>query len=248
MTELNKKTGKRRYLQIAEILIEQFRVGLIREGGKLEAERDLAGTHSVSRTTIREALLALEVMGYVEIVVGAGVFLLPRRNWKSNDVRKGDCEVETGPHEILDLRRSLEARAAYLAAEYATPEQIEKLHELVEVMEQSISRLSTFNRADEEFHMTIAEMSNNTLLGEYIGDLWARRRGALWSSWYKPSQSPAFRRGTVEDHRLILSSIACGRPLAAMTAMHVHIDKLVNRFLDWDMEAENSTLAKDDSK
>ena len=88
MTELNQKTGKRRYLQIAEILIEQFRVGLIREGGKLEAERDLAATHSVSRTTIREALLALEVMDYVEIVVGAGDFILQRRNWKTKEIRK----------------------------------------------------------------------------------------------------------------------------------------------------------------
>ena len=116
------------------------------------------------------------------------------------------------------------------------------------IHEQSIFRISAFNRADEEFHMTIAETSNNTLLGDYIGDLWARRRGALWSSWYKPSQSPTYRRGTVEDHRLILSSIERGRPLAAMTAMHVHIDKLVNRFLASDMAAENSTFAKDNSK
>tara|TARA_B110001450_G_scaffold253323_1_gene276562 strand:- start:10272 stop:11018 length:747 start_codon:yes stop_codon:yes gene_type:complete len=248
MTAFVTKNSARRYLQIAEALIEQVSDGTYGEGDKLEAERDLAAKHSVSRTTIREALLALEIMGYVEIQVGAGVFVLPRRNWKSGGATVGGDEIETGPHEILDLRRVLEARAAYLAAEHATPEQIEKLLESVNVMEKSIFRISAFNRADEAFHMSIAEMSNNTLLEEYIGDLWARRRGALWDSWYKPTQNAAYRRGTIEDHRLILSSIQTGQPLAAMTAMHVHIDKLVNRFLNLDMEPELARSTKDKSK
>ncbi len=242
------KNGTRRYLQIAEALAGQMSDGTYKEGDKLKAERELAAMYSVSRTTIREALLALEIMGYVEIQVGAGVFVLPRRSWASGGATVGDGEIETGPHEILDLRRVLEARAAYLAAEHATPEQIEKLLKSVNVMEKSISLISAFNRADEAFHMTIAEMSNNTLLEEYIGDLWARRRGALWDSWYKPTQNASYRRGTVEDHRLILSSIQTGRPLAAMTAMHVHIDKLVGRFLELDMEPKHAKSSKGKTK
>lgn len=242
------KNSTRRYLQIAESLAEQVSCGTYREGDKLKTERELAAIYSVSRTTIREALLALEIKGYVEIKVGAGVFVMPRRNWKLGDAAVGGDEVETGPHEILDLRRVLEARAAYLAAEHVTPEQIKKLQESVDVMEMSIARISAFNRADEAFHMTIAEMSNNTLLEEYIGDLWARRRGAMWNSWYKPTQSAANRRGTLEDHRLILQSIQGGRPLAAMTAMYVHIDKLVARFLELDMDPEQANGRTDKSK
>lgn len=238
------KNSTRRYLQIAEALADEISNGAYREGDKLKTERDLALEHSVSRTTIREALLALEIMGYVEIRVSAGVFVLARRNWKSGDPTVGDGEIETGPHEILDLRRVLESRAAYLAAEHGTQEQIAKLSETVDVMEKNLSRLSVFDRADEAFHITLAEMSNNTLLEEYIADLWARRRGPLWDRWYKPTKSPANRRGTLEDHRLILRAIQKRRPMAASAAMHVHIDKLVLRFLELDLESDQTDFEK----
>lgn len=248
MAVFGAKNSTRRYLQIAEALAEAISDGTYKEGEKLKAERELASEHSVSRTTIREALLALEIMGYVEIQVGAGVYILPRRNWKSGDAAIGDEEVETGPYEILDLRRSLEAHAAYLAAEHGTPKQIEKLRDAIETMEGNVSRVTVFHRADETFHMTLAEMSNNTLLEEYIADLWARRRGALWNRWYKPTQSAAHRLGTIEDHRLIFNAIQSRRPMAAMAAMHVHIDKLVNRFLELEIEPDQRPASRASKK
>ncbi len=223
-------------MQIARDLSEQIANGDYKEGRRIKTERVLAAEHSVSRTTVREALLALEIMGYVNIQVGAGVYVQPRRHWQSANRAESHEEPETGPHELLDLRRTLEARSAYLAAEHATPEQVQTLNEAVELMENSIGTVSAFSRADEAFHMCIAEMSNNTLLTEYIADLWARRRGALWDRWYKPTNSMANRRRSVEDHRRIFKAIQRGRPLAAMTAMHSHIDKLVDRFLDLEID------------
>lgn len=158
------QNSKRRYLQIAESLVETIKGGTCQEGSRLRTERELAEEYSVSRTTIREALLALEIKGYVKIQVGAGVFVLPQRNWNANSKTFADDEVETGPHEILDLRRVLEARAAYLAAEHATTHQIEQLRASVTVMGKNITRMSIFDRTDNEFHMIIAKMSNNTLL------------------------------------------------------------------------------------
>lgn len=239
MVVFTTKNSTRRYLQIAEVLAGCIESGAFKESEKLRTERDLSAEYSVSRTTVREALLALEIMGYVEIRGGAGVFVLPRRNWKSDASGVGDEEVETGPHEILDLRRALEARAAYLAAEHATEDQIAKLREVLATMQENASRATAFERADEAFHMAIAEMSNNTLLEEYISDLWTRRRGALWNRWYRSTQTAATRRQALEDHQLIFRSIESHRPMAAMTAMHVHIDKLVARFLDLGVD-ENS--------
>ena len=228
--------SERRYQQIAEALAGQISNGDYREGQRIKAERELAAEHSVSRTTVREALLALEIMGYVDIRIGAGVYVLPRHRWSSAADAQSQAEPETGPHEILDVRRALEARSAYLAAEHANPKQIGTLRETVDLMAGSVGNLSVFDRADEAFHLAIAEMSNNTLLKEYTVDLWSRGRGALWSRWYEPTRSAANRRRVVEDHRQILGAIKRGRPMAAMTAMHAHIDILVNRFLDLEIE------------
>lgn len=227
--------GSRRYIQLAETLAREIMDGTYKEGQRLKPERDLAAEHEVSRTTIREALLALEIMHYVDIRVGAGVYVLPKQQWSRSDLHRGFVELDVGPHEILEARRTIEGGTAFFAAKNATSEQIADLSENVAQMEASINSEAAFDQADEAFHLGIAEASCNSFLAEFAAKLWSQRRGAMWSKWYDQTRNVAHRRRTIGDHHHILAAIERRRPTAAMTAMQAHIDILIDRFLDLDI-------------
>lgn len=231
MSALDLPPGGRRYLQIAQALADQINAGEYRTGERLPPERDLAQRLDVSRTTLREALLALEIMRFVEIRVGAGVFVLSEH---LRDRSRGDLAVaeEIGPYEVLEARRMVEGQSAYFAALRATEEQIAAIGEVTERMAASINDVSAFDHADAEYHALIAAASGNGVIETYVAHLWRMRDSSLWERWYARTRSVANRRRSIEDHRRIHRAIRRGRAEAAMSAMQHHVDILTDRFLD----------------
>lgn len=231
MSALDLPAGGRRYLQIAQKLADQINAGVYRTGQKLPPERDLAQQLDVSRTTVREALLALEIMHFIEIRVGAGVFVLSEH---LRDRSRGDLIVSeaVGPYEVLEVRRNIEGLSASLAASRATPEQLDEIAAVVDRMAASVHEVQVFDHADEEYHALIARASGNGIIENYVAHLWRMRQSSLWDRWYDQTRHPANRRRSVEDHRQILRALQRRRPEAAQSAMHAHIDILTDRFLD----------------
>ena len=223
--------GERRYLEIAQQLADQINAGHYATGEKLPPERDLSGQLGVSRTTVREALLALEIMRFIEIRVGAGVYVLPPH---MRDRARADtiATTEIGPYELLEVRRVIEGQSASLAAWRATPEQLDRLAANIERMQAAIDDIPAFDTIDAEFHTLIAQASGNPLLEAYVADLWSARKGPLWNRWYDQTRTHENRRRSVQDHRDILSGMTSRRQDAAQAAMFHHIDILTNRFLD----------------
>ena len=219
--------GNRRYLEIARFLADQITHGNYAVGDRLPPERNLAQSLAVSRTTVREALLALEIMKYIEIRVGAGVFVLD----ESQREQPAFPELEsTSPTDVLATRRLIEGETAALAAIAATPEQIDQLETELKKMQDAIDDVPAYDAADARFHEIIANMAGNELLLTFVSSLWRMRDSAMWSRWYAQTRSRPNRMRAIQDHEDILRAIRRGLPDVARTAMQSHLDILVDRF------------------
>lgn len=228
MSALDLPMGGRRYLQIAQGLADRIVAGEFGAGDRLPPERDLAQQLGASRTTVREALLALEIMRMVEIRVGAGVFVLPE-----DERARGSGPVDTaGPWDVLEARRAVEGQAAFAAAMRADDTVMAAMEQNVTGMEQAIDDVPLFDRLDAAFHALIARASGNALFESYVAHLWQMRRGEMWRTWYAQTRHPDNRRRSVADHRAIQQAIGRRRPAEAQTAMQAHLDVLAGRFLD----------------
>lgn len=230
----------RRYQGIALDLTRRIEAREFLPGARLPPERELAQSLGVSRTTVREALLALELMGYVEIRVGAGVFVVPR----PGDAIARAVEAvpdEVGPFEILEARRLIEGDIAFRAAQRAGEEELTEIRRNVEEMRAAIHDIPAFDQLDRRFHMLIAKAADNGLLERYVHHLWDLRGGALWRRWYDRTRHPGNRRRSTDDHARIARALSRRLPEQAATAMRAHIDVLAGRFLDLDMDADQET-------
>ncbi len=160
--------SKRLHQQVFEQIQRMLLSGRLKPGDKLPSERDLVEQLKVSRNSIREALRSLEVLGIVECRQGGG-------NYIKLDIGSGLLEpmsimfhLRGGKlSDILELRKSLEASAAALAAERATPEQLEELMAILESFKAEDSEAGDI-RLDKELHFKIAEISGNALLTSFL--------------------------------------------------------------------------------
>lgn len=224
-------TTERTYQKIARHLKAQIIAGDYRIGDRLPAERELAGRLGVSRASLREALLALEIAGVVEIRGGAGVFVLNNQDiseFEINDFLKG----EPGPYEILEVRRIIEGQTAYGAALKASREEVEELENLVQqLLDTALDATDEFSMLDREFHIQVAKTSGNSVLLQMVNWLWDIGKGPMWKRWYYDQRSRNIRERSRNDHQEIFLFIKNKEAEMARTAMAAHVDRLIHRFL-----------------
>src|SRR5688572_7990167 len=146
---------RRLYRQIADQVSHLIEIGDFPAGARLPPERELAEKLGVSRPSVREALIALEVEGLVEVRGGAGVFVHERRPAR----REPNGATPPGPFDLIRARWIIESEAAYHAASHATPEQLQRLKAALAEMEQAPTHSPESTAADQRFHLCIAEAS-----------------------------------------------------------------------------------------
>ena len=231
MNRLELPSGGRRYLQIAQDLADRISRGDYKAGDKLPPERELASQLQVSRTTVREALLALEIMRFVEIRVGSGVVVLAEamRDQTPGDLIDSD---EIGPWEVLEARRIVEGHTAFLAASRISDAHLLLLESNLQRMAKALDDVPRFDAADQEFHRLIAQGTENNLLVSYIEHLWQMRQSALWVTWYGKTRKLENRKRSLEDHRSIYHALKRRDASMALTAMQAHLDVLAGRFFE----------------
>ena len=154
---------RRLYRQIADQLRALIERSEFAVGTRLPPERDLALQLGVSRPSVREALIALEVEGLVEVRMGSGVYV---RQAESRSARKVMAE---GPLEIIRARQLIEAELAAHAARHMKRPQVNGLREAIRLMEEAAAAGQTPTQGDRLFHTRIAEASNNSVLLREIG-------------------------------------------------------------------------------
>ncbi len=215
---------RRLYRQIADQLLGLIAAGEYRPGDRLPPERALSEQLRVSRSSVREALIAMEIEGRVEIRVGAGVFVL-------DQPAPAAPITEVGPFELLQARLLVEPQAAALAALHATPEQLELITQAWDDMEAcEPSNELTGLAHDRRFHVCIGEASGNSALALMVQTLWEQRVGPLYVTLERHFHSGPIWEKAQGEHREILDAITGRNPGAARRAMRRHIRHAEQRF------------------
>ena len=218
---------QRLYRRIAEQIVRLIRRGEYRPGERLPPERDLARQLEVSRPSVREALIALEVEGYVEVRVGSGVYVTQRRP----AVRRADVlSSDTGPFELIAARRLLEAECAALAAKLASPAQIRRMQAALAAMDRDRRRSVMPIENDRRFHLEIADASGNSALALAVRTLWEQRAGPLFVTLEHHFDTPDLWKSAIAEHHAVMAAIQGHDPVAARTAMRRHMDHAAKRF------------------
>jgi GntR family uxuAB operon transcriptional repressor len=196
----------------------------ISAGERLPSERDLASKLSVSRASLREAILALELGGVVEVRGGSGVYV------SEQQVAAAELtEVGPGPFEVLSARRLIESEIAAIAAKVATDGAIDAILKAVLEMEKHHADYKSNENADREFHLSIARATGNSALVGTVEYLW-NQRGRLWNRLKEHFQTEELRQLTLTDHRNILEAIAAHDPAEAKRAMRAHLERVTRTF------------------
>lgn len=217
-------SGKRLFQSVAGQIADLIDGGAFPPGTRLPGERELAERLGVSRVTIREAEIALQAVGRLEIKTGSGVYVSEAQP----DEKAALPSVSA--FEVTEARLLVESEAAALAAHNITEEGIQTLSDLVEQMR--IGDEDAANEADERFHLTIAEASNNAAMVHTIQTLWRMRQEL-------PEVKTTYEAVCIHDadsrtaeHEAIFVALRERDPSSARNAMREHFQRLIEAMLD----------------
>ncbi len=219
---------RRLYRQIADQLRALIGAGEFAPGARLPPERDLAAQLGVSRPSVREALIALEVEGWVEVRMGSGIYVnppsAPRR------VAASEMADALGPFDIIRARALIESELAATAARQCTPALLKRLRAAVKAMEDDIARGVMPIRGDREFHLALAEASGNAALLRVVTELFDERNNPLFEQLGRHFENAKSWRAAVAEHRAVVRAVAAGEAAAARKAMQQHLQNSHDRF------------------
>lgn len=217
---------RRLYRQIADQIRTLIVGGAAAPGERLPAERELARRLRVSRPSLREALIALEVEGLLDVRVGSGIYVLRPGERRSSAELAG----ESGPFEVIRARWLIEGECAALAARAASPAQVRAIRQAHAQLTREARRHHNPLEADRAFHVRIAEASGNSALVLVVQTLWDQRMGPLYRALERKLEYPMMAQETLREHRAVLDAIAQRAPARARAAMRRHMDMTRERY------------------
>ncbi|MBY5406773.1 FadR/GntR family transcriptional regulator [Rhizobium leguminosarum] len=208
------------YRQIASQIAELVRQGEFHTGERLPAERDLAHRLGVSRSSLREALIALEIEGIVEVRSGSGVYVLDRTESKASFVLPA---TTVGPFDIIRARSCLETEIAITAVRVATDQQINQIESRLQVLRLCVVGEPQLIDADHDFHRSIAEASGNGAYILLLDTLWEHRTAPLYYKLENHFQSSKVWKCAMQEHERIFAAIAARDEAEAAQAVQDHM-------------------------
>lgn len=216
--ELQAIKTNRLYIKVADQLTALIESGAIKPGERFPAERELAEKLGVSRPTIREAMIAMELSGIIEIRTGSGIYVS-----KQKPVLE-PRDKGVGPFEIMEIRYIIESEACALAATRITDEQIAKLKETLIAMEEEEKLPDASEKADWQFHLLIAEAAQNSAIYSVVNWLWELRNQSELSTAFFERIRQEGVHPSINDHRKIVEALEKRNPEKARMAMKFHIE------------------------
>jgi GntR family transcriptional regulator, transcriptional repressor for pyruvate dehydrogenase complex len=219
---------KKTYEVIVEKIEKFFLNGELKSGDKLPPERELASRFGVSRTSVREALQALEINGAIEIRQGGGSFIKTSEVQLVSDALSATLiQAESNlVYEMLELRRALEVESASLAAQRATSADLEKIRRSLEQMAVSGQDAEAGVQADLHFHLQIVHATHNKLLINLIQTLTERMEDTIRATRKHRFLDKNRYEDTFEEHKEIYVAIASGNAQEAKKLMEEHITRI----------------------
>jgi DNA-binding FadR family transcriptional regulator len=216
---------RRLYRQIADQIAGLIAAGEFLPGSRLPAERELATKLGVSRASVREAIISLEIGGLVEVRVGTGIFVTARRAPTSGTA--GDAGP--GPFELLNARKLVEGEIAALSATHSTEADLEALRQSVDRMTAHVDDFAIREDADRDFHLRLAKSTGNGSLELVVEGLW-NQRAELWGRMQQHFHTTDLAQQTIRDHAAIVRAVAAGDAAGARAAMHRHLSRVIKEF------------------
>lgn len=217
---------RRLYRHIAAQLRVLIQRGDYAVGTRLPAERELATRLEVSRPSVREALIALEVEGFVEVRPGSGIHVIARQ--RAASARRIAARA-FGPFEVIRARQLIESELAALAAERASKTQVAGLREAIVIMKNDIAADIAPIRGDRQFHIGIAQAADNGPLLRTVGELFDERHNPLFEQLGQHFENGRSWRKAVLEHQAVIAAVANGDAAAARLAMFTHLQHSQDR-------------------
>jgi DNA-binding FadR family transcriptional regulator len=220
----------RLYIAVAREITNYIQNTPLEPGARLPPERDLTQQFQVSRTTVREAMIALETMGIVEVLVGDGTYVRARLNPGTLPWERGD-DPGPGPHEQFRMRMLIECAAAEDAARNISEDELARLRALVAAMDADIDGpAAEMNR--QAFHDVIAVASRNSIFVDTIRDLWRLRGSAMWKKIASRVVQPQHHVLALDDRKQILAALERRDASGAAAGMRRLLDRIRQRYFD----------------
>lgn len=222
-----KSTASRRlYLQIADRLRTVMYQSDFTSQGRLPPERALAERLGVSRPSIREALVALELEGRVEIRMGSGVYLTQMQEAPGQSL---PSEMGNSLSDIMGARAIFEGVIAALVAPLAKPRDIKALRAIYQSMEQACQSGQIPAGSDRAFHIRIAQMTGNEVLVQTVARLYDERRDPIAAALLEHYEPEDSWFTALYEHREILDAIEARDAIQAQAAMQRHLKLSLKR-------------------
>jgi len=220
--------ARRLYEVISQKLAKVIAEGGYRIGQRLPSERELAQNFSVSRPTVREAIIALELDGLVEVRLGSGVYVTHRVPPSGTERAK-----DIGPFELLEARRAIEGEVCALAALRIDDAQLQQLSALIEEMrnDNRQNEILMSEEADRRFHELIAASTQNSGMIAAVQMLWDARARSPQSHSMDDKGRARGLKPPIEEHAAIVRALKRHDPEAARAAMHEHISRVLEDML-----------------
>ncbi|WP_371262526.1 FadR/GntR family transcriptional regulator [Sphingobium sp. YR768] len=212
---------KKLYQNVAQRIEQDIEDGIYPKGTRLPPERELAEQFDVSRPTVREAIIALEIRNLVEVKHGSGVYVLG-----SSSTDGTAAELDVGAFELIEARIMFEGEAAALAAIVMTDSELRRLGGILSKME-SVDPISADELAlDRQFHLAIAQGTRNSLVEQSIEQLWdLRDTSPLCRHMFAQARQSGITPRP-HEHRRIFDALEARDADLARAAMRDHLRRV----------------------
>ena len=227
LDQLKQVDNRRLYQQIADQIRALILKGNFAAGARLPPERELAQQLGVSRPSVREALIALEVEGSVEVRMGAGVYVCS----SSERAPVATAAMGESPIELMQARSALEGSVVMLVCALVTSDALAPLRRAVQEMRVAIAQNRPPLIHDRQFHLLIAAMTGNSVLERLVGELFDERHSPISSQLSVRSESSQTWTEALHEHEAILRALESRDVLDTQTAMRSHLKASQDRWV-----------------
>jgi GntR family transcriptional repressor for pyruvate dehydrogenase complex len=228
---------RRLYQHVADQIRSVIETGAYRVGSRLPPERELALQLGVSRPSLREALIALEIRGRVEIRGGSGVYVCsPQKR-----VERRTPSLGESPSEMMHARALLESSVISLATARVTRRGMERIRSALDAMHEDHAKGRMLLESDRRFHIAIAEMGDNTVLVRLVGEFFDERHSPISARLSIRAESPLTWGEALSEHEYIYQALNARDPQSAAAAMTMHLRASQER---WVSDAPRGDTAK----
>ncbi|MEH7117046.1 FadR/GntR family transcriptional regulator [Neobacillus vireti] len=214
-------------VELTKRLLDYIFSGSIQPGEKLPTERQLQDALNVGRSSIREAIKVLNVLGIIEVRQGDGTYLKKLDSgFLLESIEWGLLLGERNLIDIIEARKVIEVSIVKLAAERGTEEEIKELWTILESLKESSTE--EFVEIDVAFHLKLAEMARNTVFRSIFLSI-----QSLLRTWIKLVMKDVTDTNfSYTDHLNIYLAVSKKDPEGAMAAMEAHMDDASRRLME----------------